>query len=53
MSMGTKLKSDPQLFSVYNGKTCLFSNKMAKDNFDADPAMYVKKADAEFAKLKS
>lgn len=52
MSMGKKVKSDPKLFSEYKDHTYLFSNKMAKDKFDASPAMFVEKANAEYAKLK-
>lgn len=50
-SMGKKIESDHQYFSVYNGATYLFSNKMAKDAFDKDPKMMVKKADENFAAL--
>lgn len=51
MAMGQKVKSDPTLFTVHGGVTYLFSNLEAKQAFDADPASFVKKADANWAKL--
>lgn len=51
MAMGQKVKSDPTLFTLHGGVTYLFSNAEAKTAFDADPAMFVKKADAEWSKL--
>jgi YHS domain-containing protein len=45
LAMGKKMESDPAIFSIYKGKTFLFSNKMAKDAFDKDPEMTIKKAD--------
>ncbi len=51
VAMGQKVKSDPTLFTVHGGVTYLFSNADAKKLFDSDPAMYVKKADAEWPRL--
>ncbi len=51
VSMGKLMESDPQLFSVYNGTTYLFSNKMAKETFDKNPEMTIKNADKNFAAL--
>jgi len=51
VAMGKMMESDPQLFSVYNGSTYLFSNKMAKESFDKDPKMTIKNADKNFAAL--
>jgi len=45
LSMGKIVESDPLLFSIYKGKTYLFSNKMAKETFDKNPDMIIKKAD--------
>lgn len=51
MSMGKKLKSNPKLFTLYKGHTYLFSSKKAKNMYDKNPGMFVKKADKEFAAL--
>jgi YHS domain-containing protein len=51
VAMGKLIESDPQLFSVYNGATYLFSNKMAKESFDKDPKMTIKNADKNYAAL--
>lgn len=51
VAMGKMMESDPQLFSVYNGSTYLFSSKMAKESFDKDPKMTIKNADKNFAAL--
>jgi YHS domain-containing protein len=51
VAMGKKMESDPEIFSVYNGATYLFSNQMAKDSFDKDPMMTIKNADKNFAAL--
>ncbi|RKZ00470.1 MAG: hypothetical protein DRQ13_00390 [Ignavibacteriae bacterium] len=51
VSMGKLMESDPQLFSVYNEATYLFSNKMAKETFDKNPEMTVKNADKNFTAL--
>lgn len=51
VSMGKKIESDPELFSVYKGATYLFSNQMAKDKFDENPDMIIKKAEENFAAL--
>ncbi len=51
LAMGKKVESDPQIFSEYEGKTYLFSNKMAKEAFDKDPEMTIKKADENLALL--
>jgi len=51
MSMGKEVKSDPKIFSLYKGHTYLFSTEKAKEMFDKDPEMYIKKGDKEFAQL--
>ncbi len=51
MYMGKKLKSNPKLFTLYEGHTYLFSTIKAKQMFDKNPGMYVKKANEEFAML--
>ncbi len=51
VAMGKKMESDPEIFSVYNGATYLFSNQMAKETFDKDPKMTIKNADKNFAAL--
>ena len=51
MSMGKKVKSDPRLFTVHEGVTYLFSNADAKKMFDGGPAMFVQKADQQWAAL--
>ncbi len=52
MSMGKKLESNPKLFTEYKGETYLFSSKKAKEMFDKNPSMFVKKANEEYSKLK-
>lgn len=51
LAMGKKLESDPEIFSVYKAATYLFSNKMAKDEFDKSPDMIIKNADKNLAVL--
>ncbi len=51
IAMGKKVDSDHQYFSIYDGSTYLFSNKMAKDAFDKDPKLMIKQADKNFAVL--
>lgn len=51
LAMGKKIESDPQIFTVYKGTTYLFSNKMAKETFDKDTEMTIKKADKNLALL--
>jgi len=51
LAMGKKLESDPEIFSVYKGATYLFSNKMAKEEFDKGPDMIFKNADKNLAVL--
>jgi len=51
VAMGKKVESDHQYFSIYDGSTYLFSNKMAKDTFDKDPNMVIQKADKNFVAL--
>lgn len=51
MSMGQKLKSDPELFTVHDGTTYLFSSADAKKSFDDMPKEVVEKADAHWAKF--
>jgi YHS domain-containing protein len=51
VAMDKLMESDPQLFSVYNGATYLFSSQMAKESFDKDPQMTIKNANKNFASL--
>ena len=51
LAMGKKLASNPEIFSVYKGSTYLFSNQMAKENFDKDPEMVIKGANKNIAIL--
>ena len=51
VSMGKKVKSDPKLFTVYGGKTYLFSNAEAKKTFDGMPDGVIQKADEQWAAL--
>lgn len=51
VAMGKKLVSNPEIFTVYQGTTYLFSSVEAKAMFDKDPAMTVSKADAGWTKL--
>jgi YHS domain-containing protein len=51
VSQGMKLASDPTLFTVYKGRTYLFSSAQAKRQFDRDPAGVVAKADAAWPAL--
>ncbi|MDA0204494.1 MAG: YHS domain-containing (seleno)protein [Acidobacteria bacterium] len=45
VAKGMKLESDPTAFTVYEGKTYLFSNKEAKAMFDKEKAKMVADAD--------
>jgi len=51
VAMDKLMESDPQLFSVYDGATYLFSNQMAKESFDRNPEMTIKNANKNFASL--
>jgi len=51
VAMDELMESDPQLFSVYDGATYLFSNQMAKESFDKDPQMTIKNANRNFESL--
>ena len=46
VAQGMKLESDPQLFTVHDGRTYLFSNAEAKTMFDRDTTGIVAKADS-------
>ena len=48
VAMGMKLKSDPTLFIVHNGKAYLFSEAKAKAMFEKDTAGIIAKADANW-----
>ncbi len=52
VAMGMKLKSDPKLFIVHNGKAYLFSDAKAKAMFEKDTASIIAKADANWPKVK-
>jgi len=45
VAMGKKVASDPEIFTVRDGVTYLFSSAKAKEMFDADPAAAITKAD--------
>ncbi|MDP2366467.1 MAG: YHS domain-containing (seleno)protein [Ignavibacteria bacterium] len=51
IAMGEKIVSDHQYYSIYDGSTYLFSNKMAKETFDKNPKTTIKNADKNFAAL--
>ena len=51
VAMDKLMESDPQLFSVYDGATYLFSNQMAKESFNKDPQMTIKNANRNFESL--
>ena len=38
--MHREIKGQPELFSVYQGKTYLFANQGAKEAFDANPSKF-------------
>lgn len=42
----------PQLFRVIGGRTYLFHSEAARDEFDAQPALMIKQADANWVTLK-
>jgi YHS domain-containing protein len=52
VAKGMKIVSDPTVFTVYNGKTYLFSNKQAKAMFDKDKANVVADADKNWPSVK-
>ena len=49
IAMGKKIVPDHQYYSIYNGSTYLFSNKMAKESFDKDPKTTINNADKNYA----
>ena len=51
MSMGKKLKADPTLFAIHEGKTYLFSSADAKAAFESMPAGLIEKADKQWHAL--
>ncbi len=51
VTMGQKMKSDPTLFAIHEGSLYLFSNKMAKESFEKDPAATITMADKQWAEL--
>ncbi len=44
VAMGKKIASDPEIFSVHEGVTYLFSSAKAKAAFDEDPGATAAKA---------
>ncbi len=52
VAMGKKIASNPELFTVHNGVTYLFSNAQAKAMFDKDVAGTIAKADKGWAALR-
>ena len=53
VAKGMKLKADPKLFVIENGKTYLFSTAEAKKMCEADKAGMIKMADANWPKVKA
>ena len=53
VAKGMKLKSDPKLFVVENGKTYLFSTDQAKKMFEMDKANMIKMADGNWPNVKT
>ncbi len=51
VAKGMKLKSDPKLFVVENGKTYLFSTEQAKKMFEADKAGTIEHANSNWPKV--
>ncbi len=51
VAMGQKLESDPEIFTIYEGATYLFSSKEAKAEFDKHPEATIAMADKQFAAL--
>lgn len=51
VAKGMKLKSDPKLFVVENGKTYLFSTEEAKKMFEMDKAGTIEKANGNWPKV--
>lgn len=51
VAKGTKVKANPELFTVEGGRTYLFSTPQAKAMFDADKAAMIKMADANWPKV--
>jgi YHS domain-containing protein len=49
--MGKKIESNPELFTVHEGVTYLFSTAEAKAMFDKDPAASIAKADKNWPSL--
>lgn len=52
VAMGKKIASNPEIFSVRNGGTYLFSSAEAKAMFDKDPAGTIAKADKAWPSLR-
>ena len=52
VAMGMKLAANPQLFTVHEGRTFLFSDAKAKAMFDQDKTNTIVKADAQWPKVK-
>ena len=53
VAMGKKMETNPELYSVHEGATYLFSSKDAKSAFDKDPEATITMADKQFAALKT
>lgn len=51
VAMKRAVRGNPQISSVHEGKTYLFSNAEAKMMFDKDPAAIVTKANAEWPRV--
>lgn len=51
VAQGMKLKSDPTLFSIHNGRAYLFSNAQAKAMFEKDKSGVIAKADANWPRV--
>ncbi len=53
VAMGKKMETNPELYSVHEGATYLFSSEDAKSAFDKDPEATITMADKQFAALKT
>jgi YHS domain-containing protein len=51
MANGRKVKSDPTLFSIHQGKLYVHSTPALKSQFTSDPATHISRADNNWLKL--
>ena len=52
IAKGKKVESDPKIFTVYEGKLYLNKSKNIGNRFDKKPQVYIKDADARWARRK-